>query len=90
MLSKKIVKGRLNSNHGGSSERYFTISIKLLPTKEIFPVTRVYNEMKIKELKALAEFATGIPYHMQKLRYLDEGKCVFVGCFSFKSFPYKH
>ncbi len=29
--------------------------------------------MKISELKHYAEFGTGIPYHMQRLHYLDEG-----------------
>ena len=75
MSSKKPIKGRLAISHVDKN-RYFSISVKLLPTREIFPMTKVSNDMKIKEMKALAEFATGIPYHMQILRYLDEGKYI--------------
>ena len=52
---------------------YFTINIKLIDTMESFQLKQAYNEMKIKELKELAEFATGIPYNLQRLCYLDEG-----------------
>ena len=53
---------------------YFTITIKLIDTMETFPLKHVYNEMKIKDLKEYAEFATGIPYNLQKICYLDEGE----------------
>ena len=78
MLSKKTAKGKPNGTQGENKYRHFSITVKLLPTQEIFPMTKISNEMKIKELKALAEFATGIPYHMQILRYLDEGVCSFL------------
>ena len=62
--------------------KHFNIKVKLLVTKEVFTLKNVYNDMKIKELKSYAEFATGVPVHMQRLCYLDEG-----GFFSRK--PYK-
>ena len=52
---------------------YFSITVKLIDTMESFHLNQVYNEMKIKELKEFAEFATGIPYNLQRLSYLDEG-----------------
>ena len=78
MSSKKTIKGRLAISQADKN-RYFSISVKLLPTRENFPMTKISNDMRIKELKALAEFATGIPYHMQILRYLDEGKYLISG-----------
>ena len=59
-------------------DRFFSIQIKLLPTGEVFPLKKIHNDMKIFELKNLAEFATGIPVNMQRLYYLDEGiSCLF-------------
>ena len=75
MSSKKTIKGRLAISQSDKN-RYFSISVKLLPTREFFSIPKISNDMRIKELKALAEFATGIPYHMQILRYLDEGKYI--------------
>ena len=57
----------------GLRDRFFNISVKLLPTHESFQIKKVSNEMKISELKKEVEFASGIPYHMQRLCYLDEG-----------------
>ena len=74
MLAKKPPPKIKSLPTQGGKDRYFNITIKILPTREVFTVKKIYNEMKIRELKALAEFATGIPYNMQKLRYLDEGK----------------
>lgn len=83
MISKKTVKSQVTATNQNSKNKYFPISIKLLPTNEIFPVPKVCNEMKMKELKALSEFYTGIPYHMQILRYLDEGMCMYIVFFFF-------
>ena len=55
-------------------DRFFSISCVLEPTKEKFPLKNISNEMKIKDLKAYAEFATGIPSNLQRLCYLDQGK----------------
>lgn len=55
-----------------SKDRVFTLTIKL-PTGEKFPIKNITPDMKISELKSMIEFAAGIPYHMQRLNYLDEG-----------------
>ena len=60
--------------HTTHKDRYFNIAIKLIPTGEVFPLKKVHNDMKISELKHLAEYATGIPQHLQRLCYLDDGK----------------
>ena len=58
---------------GGQKGRKYKISVQL-PTDEVFTIDTVYNEMKVRELKGLNEFYCGIPFHLQKLHYLDEGK----------------
>ena len=55
----------------------FNIHVKLF-TDEKFPLKNVSNDMKIRELKQYMEFATGIPVHMQRISYLDDGKCICV------------
>ena len=55
MSSKKTIKSRLAISQVDKN-RYFSISVKLLPTRENFPMTKISNDMRIKELKALAEF----------------------------------
>jgi len=61
------------TNGAISKDRLFTISVKLIPTGETFLLKKVHNDMKISELKHLAEYSTGIPQHIQRLCYLDEG-----------------
>ena len=39
---------------------------------EVFTLRNIHNDMKISELMGYAEFETGIPKHMQRIRYLDE------------------
>lgn len=51
----------------------FNIYVKLF-TGEKFPLKNISNDMKIKDLKMYMEFATGVPVHMQRISYLDEGK----------------
>ena len=67
----------LKSRGGGTvfgKDRFFNITVKLNQTGEVFPLKNVSNEMKIKDLKGYAEFSTGIPSHMQRLTYLDQGE----------------
>ena len=47
------------------------LKIRLLGN-EIF-IVYVSSDMTIEELKRLLELATGIPYDLQRLTYLDEG-----------------
>ncbi|XP_064640528.1 GA-binding protein subunit beta-2-like isoform X2 [Lineus longissimus] len=55
-----------------SKDKAFKIKVKL-HTDEVFHVNNVSSDMKISELKGQVEFACGIPYHLQKLHYLDDG-----------------
>ena len=54
--------------------------MKLIPTDEVFSLNQVHNDMKISELKEYLEFSTGLPTHIQRVSYLDEGvdTCVCV------------
>jgi hypothetical protein len=51
----------------------FSIFVKLF-TGEKFPLKNISSEMKIRDLKMYMEFATGVPVHMQRISYLDDGK----------------
>ncbi|XP_071786194.1 uncharacterized protein [Asterias amurensis] len=61
-----------SGGRGGTGQRgkYFDLRVKLF-TNEVFPVRDVYNEMKVRALKARMEFVTGVPSHLQRLTYLD-------------------
>ena len=45
---------------------------------EHFQLKNIHNDMKIAELMGYAEFVTGIPKFMQRIRYLDECKPPFL------------
>ncbi|XP_070575120.1 ankyrin repeat domain-containing protein 35-like [Ptychodera flava] len=53
-------------------EKLFNLTLKCF-TNETFPLKKIHNDMKIRELKALVEFVAGIPSHLQRLNYLDDG-----------------
>jgi hypothetical protein len=50
----------------------FNMRIKLF-TDEVFPLQNITADMKISDLKKYVEFATGVPVHLQRISYLDEG-----------------
>ena len=50
----------------------FDIHVNLDVTGERFPVRNVSAETKISELKIQVELVAGIPYHVQRLHYLDK------------------
>ncbi|KAK6185952.1 hypothetical protein SNE40_008079 [Patella caerulea] len=54
----------------------FTIYAKLIHTDEKFALKNICGEMKISELKGQIEFVTGLPVHLQRVYYLDEGDLV--------------
>ncbi|KAL8564600.1 hypothetical protein ACOMHN_032156 [Nucella lapillus] len=61
----------------GQAEReknLFKIQVKLIPTDEVFSLSQVHSDMKISQLKEYLEFATGLPTHIQRVSYLDEGE----------------
>ncbi|XP_052063178.1 uncharacterized protein LOC127702912 isoform X1 [Mytilus californianus] len=51
----------------------FNMRIKLF-TDEVFPLYNITADMKVADLKKYVEFATGIPVHLQRISYLDEGE----------------
>ncbi|XP_071482334.1 uncharacterized protein [Diadema antillarum] len=51
--------------------KFFDLRVKLF-TEEVFVMKEIYNEMKVRALKAKMEFITGVPSHLQRLTYLDE------------------
>lgn len=57
-----------------------TIDFKVLLrcTNEKFNVYKFPVNMKISDLKSLLEFVCGIPYNLQRLSYLDDGKKTFL------------
>lgn len=57
----------------GRERHSFTINVRLY-TGEIFPLKSISGDMKISDLKQYMEFATGIPIHMQRISYLDDGE----------------
>lgn len=63
---------------GGSKFKGKCINFKVLIrcTNEKFNVHNCPLTLKIRDLKAFLEFICGIPYHIQKLCYLDEGELI--------------
>lgn len=71
MASKK--KGSQRARIQTREKSVFNIFVKLF-TGEKFPLKNISNDMKIRELKMYMEFATGVPVHMQRISYLDDGE----------------
>ncbi|PIK42957.1 hypothetical protein BSL78_20181 [Apostichopus japonicus] len=55
---------------GGYRGKFFDLRIQLF-NQEIFRLHDVFNDMKVRAVKAKVEFVTGIPSHLQRLTYLD-------------------
>lgn len=71
MASKK--KGGQRARAQTREKSVFSIFVRLY-TGEKFPLKNVSTDMKIRELKMYMEFATGVPVHMQRISYLDDGE----------------
>ena len=56
------------------STRSYDIKISLGDTSEVFRVTNVSNKTQIHNLKTHLELIAGIPSHLQRIMYLDQGK----------------
>ncbi|XP_040506974.1 ankyrin repeat domain-containing protein 60 isoform X3 [Gallus gallus] len=48
------------------------IQLRLAETNEIFSLPQCQNDLTLKQLKSDLELLTGIPFHFQRLHYLDE------------------
>ncbi|KAK3596887.1 hypothetical protein CHS0354_029074 [Potamilus streckersoni] len=73
MIKMSKPKPRIKSR--GQTEKdktTFNIFVRLF-TDEKFPLKNISGDMKIRELKEYMEFATGIPFNMQRISYLDDG-----------------
>ncbi|XP_002734569.1 uncharacterized protein LOC100374676 [Saccoglossus kowalevskii] len=61
------------------SKKQEQTKVKLFPlklksyTNEVFHLKNIHHDMSIRELKKSVEFVSGIPSHLQRLTYLDEG-----------------
>lgn len=52
----------------------FSVQLHLAETNEIFSLPRCQSDLTLKKLKSHLELLTGIPLHLQRLQYLDEGE----------------
>lgn len=74
MASKKESSQKKTRAQTSTREKTsFTIFVKLF-TGEKFPLKNIQNDMKICDLKLSMEFATGVPVHIQRISYLDDGE----------------
>ncbi|KAK2156361.1 hypothetical protein LSH36_215g01045 [Paralvinella palmiformis] len=71
-VHKNVITNPSGAPSGYGKQNSFEIRVKIDPTGEAYPL-EISNEMKIEELMSQLEFLTGIPIHIQKLWYLDEG-----------------
>lgn len=78
---KKMPSSKVNTFNKGSKTKDkedkkplidFKLHIKC--TGETFLVSQCSTGTKIRHLKGLLEFITGIPSNLQRLSYLDDGK----------------
>lgn len=65
-------KGR-SRGQADRDKNFFKIQVLLVPTQEKFTLTQVHLDMKISELKEYLEFSSGLPTHLQRVSYLDDG-----------------
>ena len=77
MPTKVKGKDKSKKKKKGHKDRFFNITVKLLPTSEIFTLTKIHNDMKMEEIKSSGEFTIGIPKTLQKLTYLDQGSYIY-------------
>ena len=73
----KPTKCRENSTSKKSKKlEDFKISVQLSLTnssRKMFTVRNVQNTMTIKNLRSNIELTIGIPYHLQRIHYIDDG-----------------
>ncbi|OXB59326.1 hypothetical protein ASZ78_011859 [Callipepla squamata] len=55
-----------------SSLQPLGIQLRLAETNELFSLPQCHNDLTLKKLKSDLELLTGIPFHFQRLHYLDE------------------
>ncbi|KAK3711168.1 hypothetical protein QZH41_018521, partial [Actinostola sp. cb2023] len=71
IVTENKLKKPSNKNYLLSDKsRFYSIDLQL-PTNEPCTIDKVFPSMTVKELKDRIEVETGIPGHLQRLRYLD-------------------
>lgn len=50
-----------------------SVRVRLEETGELFRVAHCRSDMTVRELKEDLELLVGIPFHLQRLQYLDRG-----------------
>ncbi|XP_076810225.1 uncharacterized protein LOC143452954 [Clavelina lepadiformis] len=53
--------------------KHFSIEVNSVETSEVYPVHNVSSSTKIIDLKIKLELIAGIPTHLQRIMYLDQG-----------------
>ncbi|XP_052816488.1 ankyrin repeat and SAM domain-containing protein 4B-like isoform X2 [Mya arenaria] len=72
-MASKTNRARKTALTKDRDKSSFSIFVRLF-TNEKFPLKNITNDMKVRDLKMYMEFATGVPVHMQRISYLDEGE----------------
>ncbi|XP_073464000.1 ankyrin repeat domain-containing protein 60 [Aquarana catesbeiana] len=66
-------RGKMKSGTLTSRDSQFSIKVRLQESQERFSVPGCSHHMKMAELKEKLELLAGIPIHLQRLSYVDEG-----------------
>ncbi|XP_072270858.1 ankyrin repeat domain-containing protein 60-like [Pyxicephalus adspersus] len=66
-------RGKMKSGTISPRDSHFSIKVRLQETQEKFSVARCSHHMKMAELKEKLELVAGVPIHLQRLSYIDEG-----------------
>lgn len=57
----------------------FDVNVRIVISGEQFVIKYVTKDTKVSDIKLKTEIGTGIPSHLQRLHYLDEGiKLIFL------------
>ncbi|XP_067856789.1 ankyrin repeat domain-containing protein 60-like [Heptranchias perlo] len=57
-----------------SPEKFFSLTVRLEDTGEIFQMHKCHDDMTIGDMKSTLELVAGIPTNLQRLFYMDEGE----------------
>ncbi|XP_053309572.1 ankyrin repeat domain-containing protein 60-like [Spea bombifrons] len=63
----------MQADKGTPSAHQYCVIVRLRETGERFTVSGCSHHMKVKELKEKLELVAGIPMHLQRVSYLDDG-----------------
>ncbi|XP_018412098.1 PREDICTED: ankyrin repeat domain-containing protein 60 [Nanorana parkeri] len=78
-------RGKMKSGTITPRDSHFSIKVRLQETRERFSVPGCSHHMKMAELKEKLELVAGIPIHLQRLSYIDEGDMPDSSTFKFNA-----